>query len=71
MSEEEYSIQYLGFTPYLVYRLSGDEDFIVIELDEKQQDQVDNFQTKQYVEAEQFARDMLLSIKQAKDNEGS
>ena len=63
MSEEQYEIQWLGFTPYLVYRFSGDSDFVVIELDEKQQEQVDYFQTMQHIESTAFAKNMLDKIK--------
>jgi hypothetical protein len=63
MSEEQYEIQWLGFTPYLVYRTSQDDDFVVIELNEKQQQEVDYFQTIQYEESKNFAKEMLNKMK--------
>jgi len=64
-----YEIQWLGFTPYLVYRESQDNDFIVIELNEKQQQEVDYFLNMQHLESTRFAKEVLNKIKGGADND--
>ena len=64
MSEEIYKIQWLGHQPYLVYQMSEFDDCIVVELTDAQAKSVEEFESRQYVEAADFAKSLLTSSNQ-------
>jgi|TARA_R110000744_G_scaffold240866_1_gene358235 hypothetical protein len=64
MSDEMYMIQWLGNSPYLVYQTSEFDDCIVVELTQAQQMAVEEFESRQGVEAKAFAKSLLTSSNQ-------
>ena len=64
MSNETYKIQWLGNCPYLVYQTDEFDDCIVIELTQAQQMAVEEFESKQWTEAKEFAKSLLNSTNQ-------
>ena len=64
MSEETYQIQWLGHQPYLVYQTPEFDDCIVVELTDAQVKAVEEFESRQYVEASNFAKSLLTSSNQ-------
>jgi hypothetical protein len=64
MSNEMYEIQWLANTPYLVYKSDEFDGCIVLELTDSQKMAVEEFQSKQWVEAKEFAKSLLNSTSQ-------